>query len=125
MHLGKAVDEVVLSKAESYDAVLLTHDLGFGRLMAFSKKNQPSLVIFRVQKLNAEILAGLLMKFWPQIEKPLKEGAIVIIEERDVRIRRLPIGGTELEGELSAQEPRAVYRAKPGKGKRKAKAGKR
>ena len=113
------MDEIILSKAESSRCVLLTHDLGFGKLMAFSGKRLPSVVIFRLEKLNAAILSGLLVKNWPLIEKPLLEGAIIVIEENHVRIRRLPIGRLNEEGFFSLHEPRAAYRV--GKLKRRRK----
>jgi predicted nuclease of predicted toxin-antitoxin system len=118
--LWKATDETVLSLAESQGAVLLTHDLGFGKLLAFSQKEKPSVVIFRLEKLNSEILEGILLKDWGLIERPVLLGAIVVIEENDVRIRRLPIGGTGLEGLPEVHEAPAVYKAGPS---RKTKAG--
>jgi predicted nuclease of predicted toxin-antitoxin system len=111
--LGKAPDETVLSNAVARGSVLLTHDLDFGKLMAFSGKSAPSIVIFRLQRLNAAILADLFLKSWPLVEKPLLEGAIVVIERDDVRIRRLPIGEINLPSGPTVQERPAVYRSSP------------
>ena len=124
--LWKTVDETVFSLAESRNSTLLTHDLGFGKLLAFSQKNKPSIVIFRLERLNASILERLLMKHWSLIERPLSLGAIVVIEENDVRIRRLPIGEGYPEDLPGAQESPAIYRAgKPKTKQRKKKTGKK
>ncbi len=111
---SKAGDEVILSLAESRGSVLLTHDLDFGKILAFSGKSRPSVVIFRTQKMTVANLAGNLEKNWSIIEEPLINGAIIIIEKDDVRIRRLPIGEFNPPG---FHEIHSIY--KPGKPKPK------
>ncbi len=98
--------------AISREAILLTHDLDFGKLLAFSGMSAPSVVIFRMQRLDASGLTGALEKNWALIEKPPVMGAIIAIEKNDVRIRRLPIGEMDPLRGLSAHEPQAVYGAK-------------
>jgi predicted nuclease of predicted toxin-antitoxin system len=117
--LAKATDEALLSLAESREMVLLTHDLDFGQLMAFSRKRKPSIVIFRVQKTNSLLIEKLLMKSWKVIEKPLLEGAIVVIEEKDFRIRPLPIGGADFDDQPALRESPAIYKTTKSRSKKK------
>lgn len=84
-------DTEILELARENDEVILTHDLDFGTLLAFSKYNKPSVIIFRIEKINSRIFYQLIADNWETIEGPLSQGAIVIIEPHSVRIRSLPI----------------------------------
>ena len=44
--LGRLPDSAVLEKARAEGRILLTHDLDFGELLAFSKSAQPSVLYF-------------------------------------------------------------------------------
>lgn len=118
--LSKATDEDLLSFAESHGMVLITHDLDFGQLMAFSQKRKPSIVIFRVQKLGPAMLERLLVRSWNKIDKPLLDGAIVVVGEKDFRIRLLPIGGTDFKSHPTAYEAPGLYRMGKARGKKRA-----
>ncbi len=87
----KAQDSEILSMANENDEVILTHDLDFGQLLAISGKERPSVVIFRIHKINAQIFFNLLIENWDSIENPLMQGSVVIIETFTIRIRKLPI----------------------------------
>jgi predicted nuclease of predicted toxin-antitoxin system len=84
-------DTDILELAREHDEVILTHDLDFGTLLAFSKTNKPSIIIFRIEKINSLIFYQLITDNWEAIKDPLVSGAIVIIEPHGVRIRTLPI----------------------------------
>jgi predicted nuclease of predicted toxin-antitoxin system len=125
--LAGAPDRKVLERAETEGCVLLTHDLDFGKILAFSGKPGPSVVIFRLKDMSPGSLADRFEAAWPLVEKPLEEGAVVVIESRDVRIRKLPIRGTDAGWgagrPTGVQEAPAPYRvrAKRIKGKRRPK----
>jgi predicted nuclease of predicted toxin-antitoxin system len=87
----KMDDLDILRLALENGEVIHTHDLDFGTLLAFSKESKPSVVIFRIEKINNKIFYQLLSDYWETIEEPLIKGAIVIIEPTAVRIRDLPI----------------------------------
>lgn len=89
--LQKAQDSEILEVARVSDEVVLTHDLDFGKLLAFSGASEPSVVIFRCREVRAQSLFLTLSTHWELVTPALGEGALVIIEDDAVRIRRLPI----------------------------------
>jgi len=94
-HIGlqSAVDSVVLAAALEQDRVLLTVDTDFGSLLAFSGAWQPSVVLFRGEVTRRpEGQARLLLANLDQIAGDLGDGAVAVIGDDRVRIRRLPIG---------------------------------
>lgn len=86
-------DSEILEIARHADEVIITHDLDFGKLLAFSGHTVPSVILFRIHHINADIFYSLLKALWPEIEEPLKRGAFVVVEEHAVRIRVLPMLG--------------------------------
>lgn len=89
--LAMAADMVILREALSQDEVVLTHDLDYGQLLAFSGDAGPSVVIYRVRDARAASLFARLTSAWPRLEAPLEAGAIVVIEDHNIRVRQLPI----------------------------------
>ena len=84
-------DLEILEFAEQSGETVLTHDTDFGTLLALHKKNRPSVILFRLEQINASILIELLEANLPALKEALKEGSIVGIEENGIRIRNLPI----------------------------------
>lgn len=84
-------DAGILALAREHQEVILTHDTDFGTLLSFSGADRPSVIIFRVHRINTDHFFQLLMAHWDDIQQPLQEGAIVIIEPTSIRIRSLPI----------------------------------
>lgn len=80
-----------LKIARQEGEIVITHDLDFGKLLAFSSQNRPSVILFRIHHINAEIFYKLLRESWSLIVEPLSKGAFVVIEEKSVRVRELPI----------------------------------
>jgi len=89
--LARAGDSVIVAEARRANETVLTHDLDYGNLLAFSGEANPSVVIYRLTNALTLNLLRRLTGAWSQIEVPLQEGAIVVIEDASVRIRRLPI----------------------------------
>jgi predicted nuclease of predicted toxin-antitoxin system len=90
--LGRAEDFQILNAAKAGQEVILTHDLDYGQLLAFSGDVRPSVVIFRCRNILPTTLFGLMMKNWDEWGSALEEGALIIVEDAAARIRRLPIG---------------------------------
>jgi len=65
--------------------------LDYGSLLAFSNESKPSVLIFRVHQLSKEICFNLIQENWENISDSLERGAIVIMEQENLRIRELPI----------------------------------
>lgn len=51
------------------------------------------MIRIRKEALDATALAALSQRIWGGIEDALEEGAMVIVTERSVRVRRLPVTG--------------------------------
>lgn len=88
---AEATDVAIVEVAQKEGETVITHDLDYGRILAFSGERSPSVIIFRISGADANELFQRLMEAWPTAEGPLAEGAIVVVEEAAVRIRRLPI----------------------------------
>lgn len=91
--LYTAEDQEIVEVARATGEVILTHDLDFGRILAFSGRAEPSVIIFRQTSTLPEALAQLLERTEPLWGSSVEHGAIVILENRKVRVRRLPIEG--------------------------------
>lgn len=72
--------------------VVLTFDLDFGEIVAASRGNAVSVVLFRLQNTRSEFVIARLKTVLPQASPDLAQGAIVVIEESRHRVRKLPIG---------------------------------
>ncbi len=89
--LYKAEDRTIVEEAKSSREVILTHDLDYGNLLAFSGDSEPSVIIFRQSDVQPDALFKAMMKSWGECGPTLQAGAIVVFEDAAVRIRRLPI----------------------------------
>jgi predicted nuclease of predicted toxin-antitoxin system len=87
----RAPDAAIVEEARRQGEVILTHDLDYGHLLAFSGQSAPSVVILRLRNTHPDHLFAGFAAAWPEIERPLTESAIVILEDGALRIRRLPI----------------------------------
>ena|ERR1035437_4686268 len=93
LHLGapNAPDTEIMNFALDRGLVVLTHDLDFGRLLAFSKAKQPSVIQFRAQDIRPSSLGAQLELALTTHEGILKEGALITVEVERVRSRILPL----------------------------------
>lgn len=89
--LERADDWDILEEAARQGEVILTHDLDYGRLLAFTRAAKPSVVIIRLSHPYPQLILRRLLAAWPLIEPPLTNGAVVVIEDTTVRIRLLPL----------------------------------
>jgi predicted nuclease of predicted toxin-antitoxin system len=89
--MSEASDTKIVAKARESGEVLITHDLDYGNLLAFSGETAPSIVILRLRNTHLDNLYARIANSWPQIEEALRSGAIVVLEDAAVRIRPLPV----------------------------------
>jgi predicted nuclease of predicted toxin-antitoxin system len=89
--LARATDTVILATAERHRECVITHDLDYGQLLAFSGDRAPSVVLFRLRRAHPRLMFERLKAVWSEIEGHLADGAVVTIEEAASRVRRLPI----------------------------------
>jgi predicted nuclease of predicted toxin-antitoxin system len=85
-------DEEVMAAALADGRVIVSADTDFGELLARSNTALPSVVLFRGAQVAPLALAGLLLANLDRFEADLERGAIVVILDDRIRIRRLPIG---------------------------------
>ena len=90
--MAKSKDRDIFDYAEKNNMVILSADLDFGTILAFTHSSKPSVIIFRLHDASPEHVNSLLSSNLSNIEKELIRGAIVIIEDTEIRIRELPIG---------------------------------
>lgn len=90
--LAQAPDEVVMSPAEAEDRMLISADTDFGTLLARSNRGRPSfMLIRRAAGRRVDQQASLILGSLADVEVDLEAGAIVVLGERSLRIRRLPL----------------------------------
>jgi len=89
--LDRAADAEIVEVARAADEIILTHDLDFGQLLAFSGESRPSVIIFRFERANAATIREKLVTIWPLMNGPLSEGAMVVVRDDALRVRRLPL----------------------------------
>ncbi len=87
-----APDTVVMQLARLQHRVLVSADTDFGELLARSHASEPSVVLFRGDEVGPAVLAATLLGNLDQVEQSLASGAIVVILDDRIRVRRLPIG---------------------------------
>jgi predicted nuclease of predicted toxin-antitoxin system len=94
LHMQGAADPVVLERARSDGRVLISADTDFGGLLARSGAKDPSvLLIRRLVGRRAVDQSAIIQANLEPIAEDLADGAIVVIGEDWIRIRRLPLPG--------------------------------
>ena len=90
--LQRLKDPEIVEKALSESRVLLTHDLGFGELVAASGGHLPSVVTFRLRSMRFDNVNRRLERVLEDHQDALARGAMVTVTETTIRVRPLPIG---------------------------------
>lgn len=89
--LHRLPDDEILRLARQERRVVLTFDLDFGDLLAAGAFFLPSVIIFRLQDQTPASVTPKLLSLIAERGREIEEGAVVIVEERRYRLRRLPI----------------------------------
>lgn len=95
IELGGCEDSQILLEAGKSSRIVISEDTDFGTLMAMQRLSAPSILLFRVVTTDPSQLAQMVLKQLPSIEKSLAAGAVIVITDSFIRIRRLPIGSWE------------------------------
>jgi len=88
--LSYAEDWEIIEEARRQGEIILTHDLDYGGLLAFTRQSSPSIIIFRIRRSQPDQTFQKLIDILPQVEEYLRIGSIVIVEDQIIRIRKLP-----------------------------------
>ena len=91
--LEAADDETLLPLAAVEGRVMVSADTDFGTLLATTNLLAPSVILFRGRHhRSAEEQAAVILTHLDDITPDLDAGAVVVITDERIRIRRLPIG---------------------------------
>ena len=89
--LSAAGDAEILARAAAEGRTVVTQDTDFGTLLAASGTKRPSVVLLRMRDGRPGTHSQALLATVKAIEEELRTGAIVVISEDQMRIRRLPV----------------------------------
>lgn len=90
--LERAEDIDLLLLAEREDRIIVSADTDFGTLLALSGRTSPSIILFRSRNaLTADQHAELILGHLDDLAPDLVEGAVVVVGDERIRIRRLPL----------------------------------
>lgn len=96
MHWSKlgphaASDESIMRWARDHDAIVLTHDLDFGAILAATGDTSPSVIQLRVLDVMPEAVGDVVTRVLREFEPQLTEGALVAVDVQKMRVRLLPL----------------------------------
>jgi predicted nuclease of predicted toxin-antitoxin system len=91
-----ASDEQVFARAASEHRVIVSADTDFALLLALRDVSEPSVILFRgTSARSPKKQVTLLLDNLGAIEGALDKGAVVVFDERRIRVRLLPIGRSD------------------------------
>ncbi len=94
--LQRLDDQSIILKARAESRVILTHDLDFGRIMALSGQHLPSVITFRLSDMRPSEVNRRIAEVLLQFADYLKTGALISVDDRAIRTRRLPVDAENL-----------------------------
>ena len=89
--LERLPDPAIMTKALEEERILLTHDLGFGELVAASGARLPSVIIFRLRDMRPTHVNRHLNQILARYPVELAEGVVISVTEGQIRLRALPL----------------------------------
>jgi predicted nuclease of predicted toxin-antitoxin system len=93
--LQRLPDPEVFAKSIEEKRILLTFDLDFGEIAAFSRGLLGKVVVFRLRNTRATNVIARLSSVISNCQSELDSGAVVTVEDSRHRVRLLPIGRSE------------------------------
>lgn len=89
--LAAATDLAINEYALKNNRIIVSADTDFGTLLALHKSTKPSFILFRRTDKRPSVLLELLLESLRVLKEDLESGAVVVIEDSRIRIRKLPI----------------------------------
>ncbi|MBL8865739.1 MAG: DUF5615 family PIN-like protein [Planctomycetia bacterium] len=87
----RATDSEIMAWALANDYVVFTHDLDFGTMLALTRATGPSVLQVRGQNVLPEHMGPVVFVALRQHDADLAGGAIVVVDEKKLRVRVLPL----------------------------------
>ena len=90
--MSSASDQSIMDLAAAETRVVVSADTDFGELLARTNAAAPSVLLLRRQDhRRAAQVADLLALNLPMVADDLEAGAVVVLDEDRIRVRRLPL----------------------------------
>jgi predicted nuclease of predicted toxin-antitoxin system len=89
----RAADAEIMAWARQNGHVVFTHDLDFGTLLALTQAEGPSVIQVRTQDVTPGAIGKLVVNALRQFQTELGQGALIVLDEANVRARVLPLKG--------------------------------
>jgi len=89
--LAEAEDSEIIRRASEQNRVVVTLDADFHAQLALKQACEPSVIRIRVEGLRGESFSVLLENVLRQCADDLKAGALISVNEFQIRIRHLPV----------------------------------
>lgn len=86
-----ASDATIMEQALAEDAVVLTHDLDFGAILAATGARGPSVIQLRGEAILPEQVGGVVFGALDQFASELAAGALLTLDVRRARVSLLPL----------------------------------
>ena len=90
--LQRSPDIELVNQARADSRIVLTFDLDFGEILALGVLDKPSVILFRLADERAESVNRHLATVLSERRAELESGALILVEDTQYRVRRLPIG---------------------------------
>jgi predicted nuclease of predicted toxin-antitoxin system len=87
----RAEDSEIMAWALANGYVVFTHDLDFGTILALTRATGPSVLQVRGQNVLPDHMGPVVIAALQKHDADLAAGAIVVVEERKLRVRVLPL----------------------------------
>lgn len=86
-----ASDMEIMDYARANDYVVLSHDLGFGAILAATQGAKPSVVQIRAADVSPEAIGRPVLAALRQMKSELEKGALITVDPQRARLRVLPL----------------------------------
>ena len=87
----RAADAEIMAWARQQGRVVFTHDLDFGTMLALTVAEGPSVIQVRTQDVTPRAAGKLVVSALRQFQSELEKGALIVVDEAQVRARVLPL----------------------------------
>jgi len=91
INMSTAKDSEIIEYSKKHKRIIITLDSDFHTLLALSTASAPSVIRIRIERLKAPDYLPLIQTVIKQCEEDLKYGCVVSVQEKQIRVRRLPI----------------------------------
>ncbi len=84
-------DLEIFEFARDASRIIVSADTDFGTLLFRTNAEKPSFILFRISEKRPDFQLRLLLNFISRFNKELVEGSILVMEDKRIRIRKLPM----------------------------------